>query len=214
VFEDDADENDFDNDVTEDLEDLDDLYKEGTRPVYRGSSVSTISTTIFLINMAVIHGVSNAYVDKLLKYLSTVLLLLENNLPKSHYEAKRLIRKLGLNYHVIHTCPEGCILYCNEYEHLDKCPKPGCGLSRYIAGSQSIPARVIRQFHLIPRLLRMFRSPAISKLMRFHSDNPNSDDTMMKSVADSPTWKHIDTIMEILFGRDARNLRLGWRLME
>jgi hypothetical protein len=145
VFDNEVDE-DNNVDGIEDLENLDNLYWEGTKPIYGGTNVSIISATIVLINMAVIHNVSNAYVDGLLKYLSTMLLPRENSLPKSHYEAKRLIRKLGLNYHVIHTCPQGCVLYRGEYVHLANCPKPGCGLSRYIEGSDRIPVRVIRHF--------------------------------------------------------------------
>ena len=156
------------------------------RSQYGGTNVSTISASIVLINMAVIHNVGNTYVDELLKYLKIVLLPRENCLPKSHYEAKRLIRKLGLNYHIIHTCPQTCVLYRGEYENLTTCPKEGCGLSRYIEGLDSIPARVVRHFSLIPRLLRMFRSPTISGLMKFHSNHPNTDVGVMKSVADSP----------------------------
>jgi hypothetical protein len=142
VFEDEAEE--VDNvDGKEDFENLDNLYGEGTKPVYGGTNVSVISATIVLINMAVIHNVSNAYVDELLKYLSSVLLPQENSLPKSHYEAKRLILKLGLNNHVIHTCSKGCVLYRGEYAHLANCPKPRCGKSRYIEGSNYIPMRVI-----------------------------------------------------------------------
>ena len=74
VFEDAIEEDDNNDDGTEDLENLDALYREGTKPIYRGTNVSTISATIVLINMAVIHNVSNAYVDQLMKYLGTVLL--------------------------------------------------------------------------------------------------------------------------------------------
>ena len=125
-------------------------------PVYNGSSVSTILATIVFFNMVVIYCVSNAYIDELLKYLSTVFLPRQYILPKSHYEAKKLIRKFGLHYNVIHTCPNGCVLYHGEYENLDTYPKPGCGLFRFIPRSQSILARIIRYFPLIPRLLRMF----------------------------------------------------------
>ena len=212
VFEAGAQQDDENNEEMPDLDNLDTLYREGTKPVYEGSNVSTISASIVLINMAVIHNVSNAYVDELLKYLSTVLLPQGNCLPKSHYEGKRMIKKLGLNYNIIHTCPEGCVLYRGEYENLDACPKEGCGRSRYIEGSDNIPARVIRHFPLIPRLLRMFRSPTISGLMKFHSDHPNTNPGVMKSVADSPAWKHIDNDVDVAFGRDARNLRLGMAL--
>jgi hypothetical protein len=212
VFEDDIQDDEVLDDHTDDLEQLDNLYREGTRPLYKGTNVNTISATIVLINMAVIHNISNAYVDELLKYLSTILLPSQNKLPRSHYEAKKLIQKLGLNYNIIHTCPKGCVLYRGEYEHLDKCPKEGYGLSRFIAGSESIPAGVIRHFPLIPRLLRMFRSPTILKLLCFHSDNPNPNDGVMKSVIYSPAWKHIDSNVDESFGREPRNLRFRMAL--
>jgi len=122
---------------------MDALYEHTTRAVFRGTNVSVISATIVIINMAVIHGVSNAYVDELMKYLSTVLLPANNVLPRSHYEAKKLIKKLGLNYDVIHTCPSGCVLYRGENENLRECPEPSCGRSRFMEGSEKIPARVI-----------------------------------------------------------------------
>jgi len=190
----------------------DDLYEQATRAVYRGTNVSVISATIVLVNMAVIHGVSNSYVDELLKYLSKVLLPGSNMLPGSHYEAKKLIRKLGLNYNVIHACPDGCVLYHGDKQNLKECPNPGCGKSRFMQGSDVIPTRVIRHFPIIPRLLRMFRSPAIADLLRFHSDHPNMEPGVMKSVVDSPAWKHVDTNIDPSFGEEVRNLRFGLSL--
>jgi hypothetical protein len=114
IFKDDVEEDEMDDDIEQDMESLDDLYREGTQPIYAIIDVNTISACIVLINMVVIHNVSNAYVDELFRYLSTV--LLGNRLPKNHYKAKKLIRKLGLNYDIIHTCPKGCVLYCGEYE--------------------------------------------------------------------------------------------------
>jgi len=79
-----------------------------------------------------IHGVSNSYIDELLKYLSIVLLPAMNMLPSSHYEAKKLIRKLGFNYDIIHTCPNGCVFYRGDNENLKECPNVGCGKSRFV----------------------------------------------------------------------------------
>jgi hypothetical protein len=198
---------DFEADhISDKLEHLEELYVHASRPLYTGLNVSIISATIVLINMAVIHGVSNAYVDELLKYLATVLLLEGNMLP-------RMIRKLGLNYHVIHACPSGCIMYRKEFEDLQSCPKPGCGLSRFIPGSTSIPAKVIRHFPLIPRLMRMMRSEKIATLLRWHTDNPNLEkSTVMKNVADSPAWDHVDSHVDPSFSLDPRNMRFGLAL--
>jgi hypothetical protein len=170
---------DFDE-VSTRLDHLEELYMQASRLVYSGINVSIVSTTIVLMNMAMVHGVSNSFMNELLEYLGSVLL------PRMHYEAKRLIQRLGLNYKIIDACWNRCILYRKDKEFLSSCPEPGCGLSRYIEGSNSILAKVIRWFPLIPRLLRMWRSTTISKLLKYHTDNPNRDRTVMKSVADSP----------------------------
>ena len=79
--------------------------------------------------------------------------------------------------------------------------------------SNSSPTKVVRWFPFIPRVLRMFHSPAISKLLRYHQDNPNNDDSVMKSVADSLAWKHITSEhVDPTFALEPRNLRLGLSL--
>ena len=192
---------------------LDQMSRQATRPLYDGMKVSIISATIVLVNMAVVHSVPNEYLNELLKYLGTVLLPRGNRLPRNYYEAKSIIKKLGLNYKQIHACPNGCILYRKEYENHSSCPKSGCGRSRYMPNSQTSPSKVIRWFPFIPRVLRMFRSQAISKLLRYHQENPNTDESVMKSVADSPAWKHVTSEnVDPTFALEPRNLRLGLSL--
>jgi hypothetical protein len=58
----------------------------------------------------------------------------------------------------------------------------------------------------------MFRSPVISKLLQFHTDHPNTNPRVMKSVAASPAWKHINTDVDNSFGQESRNLRFGMAL--
>ena len=52
-----------------------------------------------------------------------------NKLSKSTYYAKKLMCLVGLEYQKIHACPYDCVLYRNENENLEECPR--CGLSRY-----------------------------------------------------------------------------------
>jgi hypothetical protein len=160
--------------------------------------------------MAVIHSVSNAYMNELLKYLSAFLLPPGNRLPRSHNKAKNMVKKLGLNYNIIPCCLNGCVLFRKALEHVGLCPE--CGASKFIPGSNCIPARVIRHFPLIPRLLRMYRSTAISKLLRFHTDFPNADRDVMKSLADSPAWEFVNTHVDPSFALETRNLRFGFAL--
>ncbi|KAL8155740.1 hypothetical protein AgCh_000951 [Apium graveolens] len=52
-----------------------------------------------------------------------------NELPTSTYEAKKILCPMGMNVKKIHACPNDCVLFQNEHEHLHTCPK--CGASGY-----------------------------------------------------------------------------------
>ena len=52
-----------------------------------------------------------------------------NELPSTTYEAKKVVCPLGLEVQKIHACPNGCILFRDEYEKLDACPV--CDAKRY-----------------------------------------------------------------------------------
>jgi hypothetical protein len=133
-----------------------------------------------------------------------------NLLPSSHYAATKTIRKLGLDYNIIHACPDGCVLYEGDHAELDACPK--CLQSRWVEGTNSIPAKVIRHFPLIPQLRRMWRSAEIASMLTGYKKHV-SDDGIMRSVVDSPAWKHIDTDVAFdNFGSESRNLRLALAL--
>jgi hypothetical protein len=98
--------------------------------VYDGIDVSIVSMTIVFINMALIHNVTNKYVNELFKYLDTVLLPRRNMLPRSHYKERNVIKRLGLNYNIIDYYPNRCILYKKENMNLENCPMLNCRLSR------------------------------------------------------------------------------------
>jgi hypothetical protein len=76
---------------------------------------------------------------------------------------------------------------------------------------QTVPAKVMHQFPLILRLKRLYRPPAIAKLLKWASENKTRTNKM-KSVADSPAWNHIDTDIDREFARERRNLRMGLSL--
>jgi hypothetical protein len=51
-------------------------------------------------------------------------------LPKSMYEAPKLLRALKMTYEHIHACPKGCVLFMKEYTEAKYCPK--CKSSRFM----------------------------------------------------------------------------------
>ena len=69
------------------------------------------------------------------KSFTELLLLLRNMLPKdntlskNHYEAKKILCPMGMEYQKIHACPNNCILYKNQFAEMHNCPT--YGVSRY-----------------------------------------------------------------------------------
>ncbi len=147
--------------VNDNVDGLEDLYQQATTPLYPMSRTSVVSATIIIMNMCTVFRVSNKFTDELFRYLSTDLLPRGNKLPGTHYEARKSIRKLGLNYNTVHACRNGCILFQEEHSTVDSCPE--CSSSRWMDGTKSILAKVIRHFPLIPRLKRMWRSSEIAQ---------------------------------------------------
>jgi len=57
------------------------------------------------------------------------MLPMDNTLPKNHYEAKKILCSVGMEYQKIHACPNDCILYRNQFTQMRNCPT--CGVSCY-----------------------------------------------------------------------------------
>jgi len=85
-------------------------------------------------------------------------------LPKNHYEAKKILCLVGMEYQKIHACHNDCILYRNDFAEMHCCPT--CGVSWYrvndgecsvdaIANNQH-PAKVCWYLPIIPRFKRLF----------------------------------------------------------
>jgi hypothetical protein len=89
-----------------------------------------LSTTLELLQWKAKNGVSDKGFTELLK-IQKKMLLKDNELPSTTYEAKHVVYPLGLEIQKIHACPNDCILYHDkEYENLDACPV--CHASRYM----------------------------------------------------------------------------------
>jgi hypothetical protein len=144
--------------------------EDDVRGLYSGAKSSTLAATILLLNLCTIHGVSNCFVDELFSILHGHILPEGNSLPRNHYAAKTLTRKLGLAYNTIHACQSGCVLFRGEHANETKCPK--YDKPRYKDQERKkFPVKILRHFPIIPHLQRMYRSPTISQLLLWHSEN-------------------------------------------
>ena len=94
-----------------------------------------------------------------------------SNIPKTYYDAKKMLRELGLGYNSIHACKYDCALFWKENESLDKCLV--CDEPRYKlchGKGKKVPQKVLRHFPLKPKLQRLFMSRHTSIYMRWHKE--------------------------------------------
>ncbi|KAL0560574.1 hypothetical protein IC582_000983 [Cucumis melo] len=104
------------------------LLNDVEKPLYKGCTKFTkLSTLVKLYNLKVRHGWSNTSFSELLKALKDILLS-PNDLPRSMYEAKKMLGALGMEYEKIHACPNSCCLYQKEYANAIVCTE--CSESR------------------------------------------------------------------------------------
>jgi hypothetical protein len=101
-----------------------------------------LATTLQLMNVCKVHGVSNKFVDEILTLLHKHLLPLDNCLPPTMYVVKTLTSKVGLKYNNIDACVNGCVLFRKEYETLETCPK--CGSARFKSyGKSNVAIKIV-----------------------------------------------------------------------
>ncbi|XP_028064213.1 uncharacterized protein LOC114267374 [Camellia sinensis] len=192
----------------EEVQTFDKLLNDAKREVYLGcTNYTLLKFVIELLNMKVTNHWSNKSVNTLLEFL-TKLLPKDNLVPKSFYEAKKILRDLGLSYELIDACINDCVLFWKENARLDKCPK--CKASRYKINrgrGKKIPHKVLRYFPLTPRLKRLYMSRKTAEDMRWHKEK-RIDDGVLRHPADSDEWKEFD-VQHPQFALEPRNVRLG-----
>nr|AAX94969.1 transposon protein, putative, CACTA, En/Spm sub-class [Oryza sativa Japonica Group]AAX95328.1 hypothetical protein [Oryza sativa Japonica Group]ABA93292.1 transposon protein, putative, CACTA, En/Spm sub-class [Oryza sativa Japonica Group] len=108
------------NDVADDLGQMLQDAKEDYESCEHGHK--KLDTTLEFLQWKAKNGVSDKTFGDLLKLIKNILPE-GNKLPKTTYEAKKIVCPLGLEVQEIHACPNDCILYRGEeYENLEACP--------------------------------------------------------------------------------------------
>lgn len=103
--------------------DFDNIMQECTELLYEGSSETRMQSGIVVMTLATVFGVSDTFLSALLTYLAGTLLPRNNCMPRTTYELKCMIRRVGLEHERIDTCPNGHVLYEGETNgRLTECP--------------------------------------------------------------------------------------------
>ncbi|KAL5544976.1 hypothetical protein UlMin_008760 [Ulmus minor] len=188
----------------------DDLFAALRSELYPGvSSFSSLNFLVKLMHLKVLNKWTNKSFDELLKLLK--LAFPKIDLVESHYEAKKLMTKMGLGYSSIHVCKNDCALFWKENSLKDTCPV--CSESRWKLQSgkrsgKNVPHKVLRYFSVGPRLKRLFATSKTAKLMRWHSTGKSKDNDVMRHPVDDKSWQEFDK-RHPQFAGDVRNVRLG-----
>ncbi|KAG8365720.1 hypothetical protein BUALT_Bualt17G0001300 [Buddleja alternifolia] len=101
-------------------------------------------------------------------------------LPKSWYDAKKILKELGMNYEKYDPCQNDCMLFWGPDDWRTECKT--CHQPRWISKTEA-------------------------SLMRWHAEG-RSKDGNMRHPADSPAWHTFD-YHNAKFANDPRNVRLG-----
>jgi len=184
-------------------------------PLYLGCTTFTrLSVVLALVNLKARFGWSDQSMTELLVLLKSMLPS-DNKLPKSHYEAKKILFPVGMKYQKIHACHNDCVLYRNEYAELQNCPT--CGESWYklndgenpydVPTNNPCPAKVFWYLPIITRFKRLFVTAYDARNLKWHAVG-RINDGLLRHPTDSPQWKTIDNLFPE-FGAKPRNLRLG-----
>ncbi|KAL5556601.1 hypothetical protein UlMin_038837 [Ulmus minor] len=203
------------HDRDEMFEVLEDIISNDTEVDQFGSQSSNVQydNLFTALNSELYPGVMNKWTNKSFDELLKLLKLAfpKMDLVESHYEAKKLMTKMGLGYQSIHVCKNDCALFWNENSTLETCPV--CSESRWKmqAGrrmGKNVPHKVLRYFPLAPRLKRLFVTSKTTKLMRWHRAEKSTDDNVMRHPVDGKAWKDFDR-KHLVFADDVRNVRLA-----
>ncbi|KAK9268450.1 hypothetical protein L1049_000201 [Liquidambar formosana] len=146
------------------------LLRDTEQKLYPGcKKLTKLSFVVRLFQLKCLYGWSNKSVDGLLE-LFRLALPDDHVVPNSLYEAKKMIRDLGLDYEKIDACVNDCVLYRNAHATLEKCPI--CKEPRWMTSHENtdnesdettigkkkkkkISRKILRYFPLAPRLQSM-----------------------------------------------------------
>jgi hypothetical protein len=105
-----------------------DMLGAAQEPLHGYTKVSQLDAIARLMAVKSQFTMSRDAFDVMLTVIGT--LLPEGHiLPKSMYEAQKLLRALKMPYEQIHACPKGCFLW-KEHVEAKYCPK--CESSRFV----------------------------------------------------------------------------------
>ncbi|KAM3303373.1 hypothetical protein P3S67_014403 [Capsicum chacoense] len=162
------------------------LLKDGSVDLYEGSKYSKLEFLLKLYHIKCLSGLSDQGMTVLLDLLRDAFKFAK--IPISFYEARKTINKLCLDYIIIDTCPNDCMLYCEDDVNAESCKY--CHTSRWKSEKDN----------------NLDHAPS-TKHMRWHAKDGNKDG-ILRHPQDTEAWKRLD-LNYPKFASDPQNVQLG-----
>jgi hypothetical protein len=105
------------------------MFDAAQKPLHGHTKVSQLDAIRRVMAFKSQYNMSQDAFDGFLTVIGS-LLPEDHVLPKSMYEAHKLLRALKITYEQIHACPKGYVLFRKEYAGAKYCPK--CKSSRFM----------------------------------------------------------------------------------
>ena len=145
-----------------------DMLAAANEPIYDGATESKLSIAIKLLAARTNWHTPEKCLDYFIKLLVDVAPK-DNCIPKSYYDAKKVVSSLGLKAQKIDCCEAGCMLYYKGDNYLKECKF--CHLPRYFPSKGDIQLKRMFYLPIISRLQRVYASMESVKQMRWHFEN-------------------------------------------
>jgi hypothetical protein len=153
-----------------------DMFATAQKPLHGQTKISQLDAIGHIMALKSQYTLSRDAFNGMLTVIGS-LLPEDHILPKSMYEAQKLLRALKMPYDRIHACPKGCVLFRKEYAELKYCPK--CKASRFLEVASGdgrkrqldIPVTILRHLPFIPRIQRLYMTEEYSKQMTWHKNS-------------------------------------------
>jgi hypothetical protein len=190
-----------------------DMFATAQKPLHGQTKVSQLDAIGRIMVLKSLYSLSRDAFDGMLAVIGN-LLPEDHILPKSMYEAQKLLRALKVPYDQIHACLKGCVLFMKEYTESKYCPK--CKSSRFMEVDSGdgrkrqldIPVTILRHLSFIPRIQRLYMTEEYAKQMTWHKNGKQYNPDKMVHASDGVAWTHFDSIHHEK-AREARNVRVA-----
>ena len=164
------------------------IYNEqlSSIPLYDGAKITVMDAIVKHLSWFSEHpGISKEVLSDMLSLQHHEVLPRGNRLPTSYGDVMKLAEPMLMQPIHFHCCSNDCIVFREVNTALDSCPR--CGASQYT--KPGIPARSYTYLPVGSRLIRLFGTHNLAKIVQTHRLHCCNDGLVVYDIHDPPSWK-------------------------